>query len=94
MFLDRGKIITPVILRFCPLVFFQNFVFERHGIEEFRLHELHVFQGISVLKPLMFQKKQIVNNDVCSFCSYTGLGVCVCVCVCGCTRESGIHRSL
>ena len=55
-------------------------------MEEFRLHELHAFQGITVLKPLMSKKKPIVSNDVCS---YTVLGVCVC----GCTREIGIHRS-
>ena len=45
-------------------------------MEEFRLHELHAFQGITVLKPLMSKKKPIVSDDVCS---YTVLGVCVCV---------------
>ena len=48
---NRDKIITPVVLCFSfSYVFFQNFVFERNGIEEFRLYELHPFQGIVVLK--------------------------------------------
>ena len=67
-------------------VFFQNFVFERHGIEEFQLYELHVFQGITVLKTLVFKKKPPASNDVCSYIRSS-------LCVCGCTREGGIHRS-
>ena len=63
IFFHSDKIVTPVVV-------------ERHGIEEFRLYELHAFQGIAVLKPLMFQKKQFVSNAVCL---YTVLAVCVCV---------------
>ena len=65
---NRGKIITPVVLCFSlSKVFFQNFVFERNGIEEFWLYELHAFQGIAVLKLLMFKKKPIASNDVCLY---------------------------
>ena len=40
---DKGKIVIPVVV-------------ERHGIEEFRLYELHVVSG----DRLMFQKKPFV----------------------------------
>ena len=47
--------------------FLQNFVFERNGIEKFGLYELHAFQGIAVLKLLMFKKKPPASNDVCLY---------------------------
>ena len=45
MFFDRDKIIIPVVWRFSFIVFFQNFVSERHGMEEFRLHTVTCFSG-------------------------------------------------
>ena len=47
---DRDKRITPVVLRFFFIGFLSEFVFERHGIEEFRFFELHAFQGITSFK--------------------------------------------
>ena len=47
---DKDKIITLVVLSEFFIGFFQNFVFERRGIEEFRLCDLHVFQGVCLRK--------------------------------------------
>ena len=56
---NRDKIITPVV--------FSSEFRLWNGIEEFRLYELHVFQGIAVLKLLMFKKKPPASNDVCLY---------------------------
>ena len=45
MFLTETKN-HPCPLEFFSIGFFQNFVFERRGLEEFRPFELHVFRGI------------------------------------------------
>ena len=74
MFFDRGKIIIPVAWRFSFIVFFRISSLKDMEWKNFGYIQLHAFQGITVLKPLMFKKNSIVNNDVCS---YTVLGECV-----------------
>ena len=72
---NRDKIITPVVLRFL----FQRFSFRISPLKDMELknfgHMSYMFcEGVTVLKTLMFKKKPLVGNDVCSC---TVLPVCV-----------------